>query len=55
MAITLAFLFTYIWFSIVVFITRVLSFTFLVLLYLLPWKKFNSQMAIAVEYDLEYQ
>tara|TARA_R110000824_G_C15097220_1_gene665923 strand:- start:684 stop:914 length:231 start_codon:yes stop_codon:yes gene_type:complete len=21
----------------------------------LPWKKFNSQMAIAVEYDLEYQ
>ena len=20
----------------------------------LPWKKFNSQMAIAVEYDLEY-
>ncbi len=22
---------------------------------ILPWKKFNSQMAIAVEYDLEYQ
>ena len=21
---------------------------------ILPWKKFNSQMAIAVEYDLEY-
>lgn len=22
---------------------------------MLPWKKFNSQMAIAIEYDLEYQ
>ena len=21
---------------------------------MLPWKKFNSQMAIAIEYDLEY-